>query len=68
VAILAVDRTQTSWQVADRHGWVALAAGLVFLLAGLIMENSWSVRRNVDERVDDHDAVPEDYRTQRRVH
>jgi hypothetical protein len=57
VAILAVDGTHSSWQVADRHGWVALAAGLVFLLAGLIMENGWSVRRHVDER----DEVPEDY-------
>jgi hypothetical protein len=64
IAILAVDGTHTSWQVADRHGWVALAAGLIFLLAGLIMENGWSVRRHVDDRED----VPEDYRTTTRPH
>jgi hypothetical protein len=67
VANLAVDGTHTSWQVADRHGWVALAAGLVFLLAGLIMENGWSVRRTVDER-DEVPEIPEDYRTGRHVH
>jgi hypothetical protein len=37
-AILLLDGVGTSWNVTDRHGWLALIVGGVFVAAGLLSE------------------------------
>jgi hypothetical protein len=46
VAILAVEDVQASWNVQDRHGVLALGIGAVFVLAGLITDRGFHVRRS----------------------
>ncbi|HMS87827.1 MAG TPA: hypothetical protein PKE56_05255 [Acidimicrobiales bacterium] len=44
-AILLLEDVGTSWNVSDRHGWLALLVGGVFVVAGLLSE-----RRDLVER------------------
>lgn len=40
VAILLADDLATGWNVSDRHGWLALLVGVVFIGAGLLSEHT----------------------------
>lgn len=37
-AMLLVDQVETSWSINDRHGWLALVVGLVFVVTGLLSD------------------------------
>jgi hypothetical protein len=44
-AVLLLSEVATSWNVSDRHGWLALVAGGVFVAAGLLSERRDPVQR-----------------------
>jgi hypothetical protein len=45
LAILFLDELQSSWNVVERTGWLAIGTGVVFLLAGLLAEGRVVERR-----------------------
>ena len=44
-AMLLLEDVGTSWNVTDRHGWLALLVGGVFVIAGLLSERRDLVQR-----------------------
>ena len=54
IAIVAVDDVQASWNVGDRHGYLALGVGLVFILAGLITDHGTHLRRSYSRHAEVH--------------
>lgn len=52
-AMLLVDRIETSWSVNDRHGWLALVVGLIFVVTGIFSDRGPGVEHR-------HSTVPRD--------
>ncbi len=49
VAMLLVNDLGNRWQTSDSQGWLALAVGVVFVVAGVLSERRHVVRRSARE-------------------
>jgi len=47
LGILLAGSRRSDWQLERAHGWMALVAGAVLLITGMLMRNYWETRRSV---------------------